>query len=106
MLTEIESLLFRQRNETHAVVKIGQSEKRLVMSVAPWEQLGSAVTARFLDARITSVDVYADDPEDLNLPWDIIGFDCHRLTDKRWRFVLHGGGIEYCWESQWPELVP
>jgi hypothetical protein len=104
MTTEIENYLFR-RNGIHAVVEITLADKRLVVSVAPWDQLAAAVTAEFTKVTITSVDVYADGPDDLNLPWDIIGFDSHLLAQHRWRFVLHCAGLEYCFEATWPRLL-
>ena len=104
MTTEIENYLFRQGG-THAVVEITLAEKRLVMSVAPWEQLASLVSAEFTEATITSLEVYADGPDDLDLPWDIIGFDSYPLADQRWRFVLHCAGMEYVFEARWPRLL-
>jgi hypothetical protein len=55
----------------------------------------------FRDARVTSVEVYAD-PGDLDPPWDIIGFDAYDVGGGRWRFVLHCDAIEWCFESAWP----
>ena len=63
-----------------------------------------SLEAVFDQAKITAIDVYADDDDDLNMPWDIVGFDCYPLDGGRWRFVLHCGDIEYCFESEWPTL--
>jgi hypothetical protein len=103
-MTEIEKLVFRD-GRTHAVVGFQLFESRITIQVAPWAQLEARITAEFSEAKITSLDVYADDPDDLNLPWDIIGFDCYSATQSRWRFVLHGPGLEYGFESQWPQIV-
>ena len=48
--------------------------------------------------------MYADDAEDLDLPWDVIGIDSYESGGGRWRFVLHCGGIEYTFEAGWPSL--
>lgn len=104
MTTEIEKHLFKQAG-THGVVEITLAEKRLLVSVAPWERLASVVTAEFTEAKITSIEVYADGPDDLNLPWDIIGFDSYPLAEQRWRFVLHCAGVEYVFEARWPRLL-
>ncbi len=102
--TEIEKLLFRDGG-THAVVGFKLSENRITIQVAPWTQLEAKTTTEFSEAKITSVDVYAEEGDELNLPWDIIGFDCYPASQSRWRFVLHGTGLEYSFESLWPQVV-
>ena len=104
MPSKIESVLFGQGG-THAVVEISLSEKRLALAVAPWAELDARLNVTFSQVRITSIEVYADNADDLNLPWDIIGFDCRPLPDGLWEFVLHCAGIEYGYEAHWPELI-
>lgn len=41
----------------------------------------------------------------MNLPWDIIGFDCYAIDSVKWRFVLHCDSIEICFESKWTKLI-
>jgi hypothetical protein len=103
MATPIESFLFAELG-VHAVIEFTQSEHSIRLRVAPWESVESWREAIFGQAKITSIDVYADDPEGLNMPWDIIGFDCNNLDGERWGFVLHCDGIEYGFESEWPKL--
>jgi len=103
-MTEIEKLLFRDGG-THAVVGFKLSENQITLHVAPWTQQDAQTTAEFSEAKITSLDLYADDADALNLPWDIIGFDCYPVSQSRWRFVLHGSGLEYGFESLWPQVV-
>ncbi len=106
-MTEIERVLFRD-GSAHAVVGITLAVGRIGVQVAPWGNLGAVVTAEFPQASVTSLDLYAGESHDLNLPWDIIGFDCHPLCRPKWRFVLHTTGLEYGFESLWPEvrLIP
>ncbi len=104
MATGIESFLFGQGG-THGVTEIRLSATRLALTVAPWEGSSSPTSVEFAGAKILSVDVYADGPDDLNLPWDIIGFESYPLPHDRWRFVLHCAGIEYVFESRWPVRV-
>ena len=104
MLTAIEKFLF-QRNTAHALLEITFSENGLAITVAPWKEPAPNVSAKFCNVRITSIEVIDDNPEDLNLPWDIIGFDCYELSGDRWRFVLHCIGIEYGFEALWPRIV-
>jgi hypothetical protein len=72
------------------------------LRLAPWEGPRVATVATFHDARIKSVETYADSPDELELPWDIIGFDCFDLGSGRWEFVLHCDAIDWCFESAWP----
>jgi hypothetical protein len=102
--TEIENFLYG-KGGTHAVVEVTLSAERLILTVAPWAEPSSVKVAEFLEPRVVSVTVNTDDPDDLNLPWDIIGFDSHPLPDSRWGFVLYCGGVEYVFESRWPQLL-
>jgi hypothetical protein len=104
MSTPIEHFLYRNRG-VHAVMGFELRPREIRVKIAPWEDPEDSAVAIFGGARISSVDVYADDADDLNLPWDIIGIDSYELDGQRWRFVLHCGGIEYGFEAQWPTLV-
>jgi hypothetical protein len=103
MFTAIEKFLYGAGG-THGVVAITLSADRLVLSVAPWSSLSVVKVAEFMEPKITSIEVYADNTVDLNLPWDIIGFDSYPLSEPRWKFVLHCAGIEYVFESRWPTV--
>jgi hypothetical protein len=103
MSTAIENFLYGSGG-THGVVEMVLSTNRLIVSVAPWTSLAAVKVAEFRESKITSIEVYADDPDDLNLPWDIIGFDSYPLSESRWKFVLHCAGIEYVFESRWPTV--
>ena len=103
MTTPIEAFLFVGQG-VHTVIEYTQSEHSVLLRIAPRESVEAWKVATFEKATIKSIDVYADDPEGLNMPWDIIGFDCNNLVGERWGFVLHCDGIEYCFESEWPSL--
>lgn len=105
MLTKIEQFMFRERNIAHAVIGFALTQNKLLLTVAPWGDLGSPLSAEFSEFKITSLEVYPDEPTDLNLPWDIIGFDSYALDSKRWKFIIHCDSIEYCFESRWAVLV-
>ena len=102
MLTPIETLLFSS-GSAHVVVEILQADGRLIVSVAPRANLGNVKVAEFTEVKFTSIEVCGDGPDDLNLPWDIIGFDGYRLSELLWEFVLHCIGIEYGFQARWPE---
>lgn len=104
MTTPIEDLLFVGRG-AHAVVRFTQDRRSIRLRISPWDEMETSTEAVFDLARVTSIEVYADDSDSLNLPWDIIGMDCYKLDQERWRFVLHCGGIEYCFESRWPTVT-
>jgi hypothetical protein len=104
--TPIEDFLYNGQG-VHAVVEFTQSSCSIRLKICPWDEINneSPTEAIFDLAKITSIDVYAVDVDDLNLPWDIIGMDCYKLDQKRWQFVLHFGGIEYAFESEWPTVT-
>ena len=105
MLTKIEQVMFRECNVTHAVVGFALTQDKLLLTVAPWNDLAFLLSAEFPAFKITSLDVYPDEPIDLNLPWDIIGFNSDAIDSERWEFVLHCDSIEYSFESKWPVLI-
>jgi len=102
--TDIEKFLYGDL-ATHGVTEFSVSRGLIRLRLAPWAGRIVHTTAVFLDARITSAEVYATDPSDLNPPWDIIGFDAEDVGESRWRFVLHCDSIEWCFESSWPEIA-
>jgi hypothetical protein len=107
---ELHPRLRRPDRDLRAIGRICDSEG--LVAVYQWtndcpellRSYGPSVStvATFHDARLVSVDAYADGPDDLELPWDVIGFDCDELGDGRWRFVLHSDVMEWCFESAWP----
>ena len=74
MKSKIEQLLF-PNSINNAVVKIILTDRRLEISVAPWEQLESVVIAEFTEATLLSMATFFDPHNRLNLPWGIIDFD-------------------------------
>ena len=54
---------------------------------------------------MVSVDDSYSEPDEMEKPWDIIGFDCDQLRNERWRFCLHTDCIEYVFDSTWPEIT-
>jgi hypothetical protein len=104
MSTPIENFLYGNGG-IPAVTGFAMQPEVIRLRLAPWEDLENSTEAVFGGARITSIDVYADDAEDLNLPWDIIGVESYELDGRRWLFVLHCGGIEYGFEAEWPTLT-
>ena len=99
----IEHALYGNRG-THGVVEFSLEPGYIRLRVAPWEELAAWVVAVFPNAKLTSVEAYADEIDVLVLPWDIIAFDSYELSAGRWEFVLHCGSIEWCFESGWPAI--
>ena len=104
MATPIEMFLYGSGG-VHAIVEVVLADGRLVVSVAPWESLADVKVAEFTEVKITSIEVNGDSPDDLNLPWDIIGFDSYRLSESHWKFGLHCDGIEFVFQARWPQLL-
>jgi len=99
MASAIECYLYGSRG-THAVVWFALGPSRVVVAVAPWDELGSVTEATFEAAELLSVWAAEDaTPEDIALPWDIIGFDSKELGNGRWEFVVNCCDVEYAWRS-------
>ena len=101
LATPIEQLLYGDRG-THGVAEFTARPGVIRLRLVPWEGPRIHTVAVFGEARLTSVEAYPSAPGDLDLPWDVIGFDCYDLGGGRWRFVLHGDAVEWCFESTWP----
>jgi hypothetical protein len=102
-MTAIEQALFRD-GSAHCVSSFELSPDALVLTLHPWERAGLATQARFERPHIVSTDD-SHAAADVELPWDIIGFDSERLPDGGWRFCLHTDSIEYVFDSSWPEVT-
>lgn len=47
-----------------------------------------------------------DKDKDIELPWDILGFDTLEAKNDKWHFVLHCTDIvEYGFEAKWPRII-
>jgi hypothetical protein len=103
LLSSIERALYGNRG-TYGVIEFGLTPGRVRLRVAPWEDPTESVQAVFNNAKFSSLDNYADKGADLDLPWDIIGFDSYEQPNGRWRFVLHCDAVEWCFESEWPVI--
>ena len=101
MATEIERQLYGTRG-VHGVSEFTVLPGVVRLHLLPWEGPQIYTIATFRQARLMSVETYPINPDDLDLPWDVIGFDCYDLGENRWKFVLHCDGIEWCFESVWP----
>jgi hypothetical protein len=102
-VTAIEQALFRD-GSAHCVSSIRLSSEELLLTLHPWERAAVVVQASFHRPRIVSTDdTHAGD--DIELPWDIIGFDSEQLPDGGWRFCLHTDAIEYVFDSSWPQIT-
>jgi hypothetical protein len=104
LATAIEELLYGNRG-IHGVSELAVSCGVIRVRLTPWAGQATDTVAVFNEARLTSVETYPIEPDDLTLPWDVIGFDCYDLGGGRWRFVLHCNVIEWCFESRWPVVT-
>jgi hypothetical protein len=107
-MTDIEQFLFGG-NIGHGIVEFTLALGSIRLRLAPWKGEGvshEALTeATFPNTKLLSLWQTEEPEEDeLNLPWDIIGFDNYELTDGRWKFVLNCMVVEWCWESEWPTV--
>jgi hypothetical protein len=103
-MTDLERFLFGGHG-AHGIIEFTLVQGCVRLRLAPWEGLRLITEATFESAKVLSLSQFDEpDEEDLNLPWDIIGFDSYELPDECWKFVLVCGALEWCWESKWPKL--
>jgi len=103
-MTDIEQFLF-SGNVAHGIDEFGLAQGCVRLRLAPWEGEKLLTQATFEEAKVLSLSQLDEpDEEDLNLPWDIIGFDSYKVSNRRWKFVLICGALEWSWESEWPKV--
>ena len=98
MSSSIEHALYGDRG-THGVIEFSLVPGSIMLRATPWDKPAEWVKAVFENARFFSLDQYpdkGDKGEDLDLPWDIIGFDSYEQAAGRWKFVFHCKSVEWC----------
>ena len=102
-MTCIEEALFLD-DSVHQVVVLALSNESLFVEVQPLNGSSDRAQAEFVSPVIVSVDTSYVEPDEAELPWEIIGFDSHNLSDEKWSFCLHTEGGEWAFESTWPAI--
>jgi hypothetical protein len=59
---------------------------------------------RFREAGLNSFSQTAATPDNLRLPWYIVGFYSKELDDGFWQFTLNCWHSRWSWSSRWPEV--
>ena len=59
---------------------------------------------RFREASLNSFSQNAAEPDDLQLPWYIVGFHCWDEANGFWRFNLNCSDSRWSWNSRWPDV--
>ncbi len=105
MASLIEKALYGNQG-THGVFEFCLVTGCIHLRVAPWVEPASWVLATFVNVKLSSLTAYPSEfiNDDLDMPWDIIAFDCYEQPTGRWQFVLHCSSVEWCFESDWPEI--
>ncbi|HWE34944.1 MAG TPA: hypothetical protein VG406_00110 [Isosphaeraceae bacterium] len=89
----------------HCVLEFALAEKQLRLRVAPWEWRFSRWSeAMFGDFYLERFAHNAGEPDDLRMPWSIVGFHSWRQEDGRCRLSLHCRHIRWNWTSAWPMI--
>jgi hypothetical protein len=102
-MTRIEEALFLD-DSVHEVVMLALSNESLLVEVQPLNDPSVRARAEFSSPVIVSVDTSYAEPDEAELPWEIIGFDSDALSDDSWSFCLHAEGGEWAFESTWPAI--
>lgn len=101
-MNPIERFLF-ETNRQHWLNSIELLESKINLTVSPCPESSPVRGVSFDFARITHIWTGShDEDEVLSLPWQIIGFDCCKITDNDWQFVLNCQCFEIGWRSRWP----
>jgi hypothetical protein len=96
MASAIETWLYGS-DRPHGIVSFHVSPGQIVIAVAPypWDAREVVTDATFEAAVLRYVQSHSDlSPDDVELPWDIIGFDSYELADGRWEFVVCCSALE------------
>lgn len=103
-MNDLERFLF-DGHVAHGIEEFNLGCDRVRLRLVPWEGERRIADVTFEGAKVLSLSELCEpDEEDLNPPWDIIGFDSYELQGGRWKFVLVCGALEWQWESEWPKV--
>ncbi len=96
-------------NDILALTEFQISIDQIRLTFAPWTDLLSGRKLRFRKAKLIWIsEVFGPselDQDEVQLPWDPIGFDSDNIEDGRWRFCLNTPVLEMAFEAEWPELT-
>lgn len=89
----------------HCVLQLTLADGAISLRVTPWECEHSRWTnAVFAHASLTWFAQTAADPDDLRMPWGIVGFHCSQQDDGKWQFNLNCRHVRWSWTSDWPVI--
>ena len=88
----------------HLLAEIRLAEDLISLRIAS-EQLPYVFRwVHFREAYLGFFQQHASEPDELQLPWGIVGFYCEQLDADRWHFNLNCSHTRWSWESLWPEV--
>jgi hypothetical protein len=89
----------------HCLLELSIGEAMISIRVAPWPRRYADWTlAVFRNASLGRFGQTASEPDDLSLPWSIVGFHCQQQDDGQWSFNLNCDYSRWSWSSDWPEI--
>lgn len=87
-------------------VSITGDATEIRVRVAPWgREYSRGTEAAFNAATLLRIAQVAADPEELELPWGIVGFHS-RPDGDTWHFILNTRAARVEWASAWPTIRP
>lgn len=89
----------------HCVLAFSLAEGWLRMRVAPWDwRFSRWAEATFEKVALQHFGETAGEPDDLKLPWGIVGFHSQKLEAGTWQFTLHCHCSRWIWHADWPTI--
>ena len=86
------------------VAEIALSEGVVALRIASERRPYDFRWVRFRDAWLNSFAQDAAGPDDLLMPWPIVGFHCREHEAGVWKFNLNCWHSRWSWNSRWPEV--
>ena len=87
------------------ITEVCLSEELVALRIASERQPYSFRWVRFREAGLNSFSHTTAQPENLLLPWYIVGFHCWETENGFWKFNLNCWHSRWSWNSRWPEVA-
>ncbi len=87
----------------HCILEFVLAVNSIILRIAPEDREYVEWTkASFHRAALLHFGQTAAEPDDLYMPWTIVGFHSFQEQDGRWRFNLNTHAVRWSWISEWP----
>jgi len=88
----------------YSIAEICLSEGSVALRMASERRPYVFRWVRFREARLNGFSQNAAEPDDLLLPWGVVGFYSREESGGFWQFTLNCWHCRWSWHSRWPEV--